>query len=43
MSVPRPGEAFDDDGDDTDDSDVPPGLEESSAEEPVADSDTYGI
>ena len=43
MSVARLGEAFDDEGDDTDDGDVPPGLEESSAEEPVADSDTYGM
>ena len=36
MSVSRPGEAFDDDGDDTDDSDVPPGLEESIVEESIA-------
>ena len=36
MSVSRLGEAFDDEGGDTDDSDVPPRLEESSAEEPVA-------
>ena len=36
MSVSRPGEAFDDDGDDTDDSDVPPGLEESMVEESIA-------
>ena len=43
MLVSRPGEAFDDDGDDTDDGDVLPGQEESSAEEPVVDSDTYGM
>ena len=36
MSVSRPGEAFDDGGDDTDDSDVPPGLEESMVEESIA-------
>ena len=36
MSVSRPGEAFADDGDDTDDSDVPPGLEESIVEESIA-------
>ena len=36
MSVSRPGEAFDDDGDDTDDSDAPPGLEASIVEESIA-------
>ena len=36
MSVSRLGEAFDEEGDDTDGGDVPPGLKESSAEEPVA-------
>ena len=36
MSVSRSGEAFDDGGDDTDDIDVPPGLEESMVEESIA-------